>query len=168
PNDPPNWIPGGRVRCARGIRQVVDAGHLAAFSVELGELAAAVQREIYNVVVGDRDAPRTGVRIRQLYRPDVLLPFDVEAADDAVAELAVPDLVPVVGHDQPIQRRASRALRRGRSRPDLGLAVARIEVADRRVADIREPDAPFPIGQQLVLVSEAEVMDAGAAAVLRA
>src|SRR5690606_7027758 len=167
PNDPPDRIPGRGIRRAGGIGKVVKADQLAALRVELGKLTAAVEREVDDVVVADRDAPRAGISVRQLDRSDESLLLDVEAADRAVAELAVPDLAEVSGHDQPVERGAPRASRRRRRGPDLRRRALGIEVADGVVADIGEPDAAAAIGQKLVLVAEAEVMDAGNAPVVR-
>src|SRR5690606_28802344 len=102
----------------------------------------------------------TCVRIWQLNRFDERLPVDIERADRPVAELAVPDLAPVLRHDQPVERGASGTAGGRRRGPDLGSPVARIEVADRVVADIGEPDTAVRVGQELVLVAETQVVDA--------
>src|SRR5690606_30100771 len=83
------------------------------------------------------------------------------------AELAVPDFAAVSRHDQAVERRAPRATWRRRRAPDLGLAVAGIEVTHGVVADVGEPDPILAVGQKLVLVAEAQVVDAGGPAVGR-
>src|SRR5690606_30002637 len=146
PNHSPNRIPRRRIRRAGGVREIVKPDQLAPLRVELGELAAAIEREIDDVFVADRDAARTGISVWQLDRPDVSLLLDIEAADRAVAELAVPDFAEVSGHDQAVQRGAAGASRRWRRRPELGCAALGIEVTDGVVADVREPDSSFTIG----------------------
>src|SRR5690606_16164833 len=132
--------------------QVVNADQLASLRVELRDLPAAVEREVNDVVVADRDAARAGVRIRKLDRSDERLLLDVEPADRTVGELAVPDLAEVASHDEPIERGAPRPSRRRRCVPDLRLAACGIEISDRGVADVGEPNPALPIRHKLVLV----------------
>src|SRR5690606_7135179 len=100
-------------------------------------------------------------------RSDERLLLDVEPADRTVGELAVPDLAEVASHDEPIERGAPRPSRRRRCVPDLRLAACGIEISDRGVADVGEPNPALPIRHKLVLVAEAQIVNAGNAAIVR-
>src|SRR5690606_36941916 len=111
------------------------------------------------------DASRSGVRIGQGEGTDVLLRVDVEATEDTVAELAVPQLVVPAAHAEAVKRGSAAALRMHRCIPDARLAGIRIEVAYGVAPDVRVPDASGGIAAQLVFPAEAEIVDAGYAAI---
>src|SRR5690606_7442846 len=111
PHHAAQWIPGGGIGGGSHVGQVVDADHAAAAGIEFGELAAAVKGKVEHVFVVDGDTPRAGVRVGQGEGADVLLRIDVEAAEDAVAELTVPEFAVVAGHAQAVERGAATAFR---------------------------------------------------------